>query len=67
MHADRLLPVSANAARLWGKLSAKIGYDGADVLIAATALGHGATVVTRNVKHFVPTGVPIFNPFDDLP
>lgn len=66
-YADHLLPVSANAARHWGKLSAKIGYDGADLLIAATALSHGATVVTRNVKHFVPTGVKVFNPFDDLP
>ena len=67
VYADRLLPVSANAARLWGKLSAKLGHDGADLLIAATALSHGATVVTRNVKHFVPAGVQVFNPFDDLP
>ena len=65
LYADRLLPVSANAARLWGKLSAKLGHDGADLLIAATALSHGATVVTRNVKHFVPTGVQVFNPFED--
>lgn len=67
VYGDRLLPVSANAARLWGKLSAKLGHDGADLLIAATALSHGTTVVTRNVKHFVPTGVQVFNPFDDLP
>ena len=67
VYADRLLPVSANAARLWGRLSAKLGHDGADLLIAATALSHGATVVTRNVKHFVPTGALVFNPFDDLP
>jgi toxin FitB len=66
LYADRLLPVSANAARLWGKLSAKLGHDGADLLIAATALSHGATVVTRNVKHFAPTGVQILNPFDDV-
>ena len=66
VYGDRLLPVSANAARLWGRLSAKLGHDGADLLIAATALSHGATVVTRNVKHFVPTRVQVFNPFDDL-
>ena len=65
LYADRLLPVSANAARLWGRLSAKLGHDGADLLIAATALSHGATVVTRNVKHFAPTGVQIINPFED--
>ena len=66
LYADRLLPVTANAARLWGKLSARLGHDGADVLIAATALSHGATVVTRNVKHFAPTGVQVLNPFDDV-
>ena len=65
LYADRLLPVSANAARLWGRLSAKLGHDGADLLIAATALSHGATVVTRNVKHFAATGVQIINPFED--
>ena len=65
LYADRVLPVSASAARLWGRLSARMGHDGADLLIAATALSHGATVVTRNVKHFAPTGVRVFNPFDD--
>jgi predicted nucleic acid-binding protein len=36
---------------------------GADILIAATALEHGLSVVTRNEKHFIPTGVPVVNPF----
>jgi len=66
LYADRVLQVSANAARLWGRLSAKLGHDGADLLIAATALSHGSTVVTRNVKRFAPTGVRIFNPFGDV-
>ena len=66
LYADRVLQVSANAARLWGRLSAKLGHDGADLLIAATALSLGATVVTRNVKHFSPTGVRVLNPFDDV-
>jgi predicted nucleic acid-binding protein len=66
LYAHRVLPVSANSARLWGRLSAKLGHDGADLLIAATALSQGLTVVTRNVKHFAPTGVHVFNPFDDL-
>jgi predicted nucleic acid-binding protein len=62
LYADRVLPVSATAARLWGRLSAKLGHDGADLLIAATALAQGATVVTRNVKHFAPTGVRVLDP-----
>jgi hypothetical protein len=34
-----------------------------DQLIAATALMHGMTVVTRNVSDFVLTGVPTLNPW----
>jgi toxin FitB len=64
LYDDHVLPVSADAARLWGRLSAKLGNDSADLLIAATALTHGLTVVTRNVKHFAPTGVAVVNPFD---
>jgi len=35
-------------------------------LIAATALGHGLTVVTPNMRHFEPTGVPVLDPFVPL-
>lgn len=63
LYADRILPVSATIARRWGRLSVQLGHDGADVLIAATALTHGLTVVTRNVSHFKPTGVSVINPF----
>ena len=63
LYADRVLPMSANAARLWGRLAARLGHDGADLLIAATALTHGSTVVTRNVKHFAATGVRALDPF----
>lgn len=35
-----------------------------DALIAATALVHGMTVVTRNLADFEPTGVPLLNPWD---
>ena len=52
-------------ARRWGQLPAKLGHDGADLLIAATALTHGLTVVTRKVKHFLLAGVAVFNPFDN--
>jgi toxin FitB len=64
IYDDHVLPVSADTARLWGRLSAKLGNDGTDLLIAATALTHGMTVVTRNVKHYTPTGVAVVNPFD---
>ena len=58
-YGDRILPVDAATARRWGQLSAALGNDSADLLIAATALEHGLTVVTRNVRHFEPTGVPV--------
>ena len=57
------LPVDVGVARRWGLLSAEIGHDGADLLIAATALERGLTVVTRNLRHFAPTGVPTVNPW----
>ncbi|WP_298948455.1 type II toxin-antitoxin system VapC family toxin [uncultured Paracoccus sp.] len=64
LFADRLLPVDAQSARIWGQLSAQLGHAGADLLIAATALRHDAVVVTRNVSDFLPTGCRIENPFD---
>lgn len=63
LFSDRLLPFDAEDARIWGRLSAEIGHAGADLMIAASALRHAATVVTGNVNDFAPTGVTIENPF----
>ncbi|WP_395541205.1 type II toxin-antitoxin system VapC family toxin [Neotabrizicola sp. sgz301269] len=60
---DRLLPFGADEARVWGQLSQDIGHGGADLMIAATALVQGATVVTGNLDEFRPTGVLLENPF----
>jgi predicted nucleic acid-binding protein len=62
-YSDRVLPVTTDVARRWGALSARLGRDGADLMIAATALENGLSVVTRNTKHFKPTGVAVKNPF----
>ena len=48
-----------------GTLERPNGHGGADLLIAATALEYGLTVVTRNFRHFLPTGVPVEDPFQD--
>ena len=62
-YGDRVLAVDTATARRWGQLSAHLGHDGPDLMIAATALEHGLTVVTRNTRHFEPTGVAVLNPF----
>jgi predicted nucleic acid-binding protein len=60
----RILPVSESVAERWGLLAGECQLTGrplnvADGLIAATALEHGLTVVTRNVKDFSNLGVSV--------
>lgn len=61
--AHCILPVTPAIAKLWGRLCVQTGNKGIDNLIAATALFHNLTVVTRNVKDFEPCGVRVFDPF----
>jgi hypothetical protein len=63
LYGERIVPFDLRAARRWGALSAAFGNDSADLMIAATALENGFTVVTRNVSDFEPTGVPLLDPF----
>jgi len=67
LYRERILPFDLQIARRWGHLSAALGNESADLMIAATALEHGLTVVTRNKADFVPTGVPVLNPFQRRP
>jgi toxin FitB len=67
LYSDRILPFDLQIARRWGQLSAALGNDSADLMISATALEHGLTVVTRNISDFAPTGVAILNPFSSRP
>ena len=61
--AGRILPVTLPIASAWGRQELARPLPVIDALIAATALVHGMTVVTRNVKDFEPTGVQVLNPF----
>lgn len=63
LFGDRLLPFTAQDAVIWGRLSQDLGHNGADLMIAASGLARGATVVTGNVEDFRPTGVLLENPF----
>jgi predicted nucleic acid-binding protein len=61
--ADRILLVDLNVARRCARLSIPDPRPRRDSLIAATALVHRLTVVTRNAKDFTPTGVPVLDPW----
>jgi predicted nucleic acid-binding protein len=63
LYGERVVPFDLRSARRWGVLSAALGNDSADLMIAATALEHGLTVVTRNVSDFEPAGVAVLDPF----
>lgn len=62
-YGDHILPVNIGIARRWGRLTDALGRGDADVLIAATAIEHGLTVVTRNLRHFEGTGAVALNPY----
>lgn len=62
--AGRTLPVDAAVARRCARLQVPDRRSERDALIAATALVHGMTVVTRNAVDFKPTGVNIVNPWE---
>ncbi|WP_175746833.1 type II toxin-antitoxin system VapC family toxin [Burkholderia pyrrocinia] len=62
--ASRVLPVDTAVAQRCARLHVPDRRSERDALIAATALVHGMTVVTRNVADFAATGVAIVNPWD---
>jgi predicted nucleic acid-binding protein len=61
--AETILPVTAAIADRWGRLSLSKPLPVSDGLIAATALEHKLTVVTRNGADFERSGVNTLNPF----
>ncbi|MEJ0024425.1 MAG: type II toxin-antitoxin system VapC family toxin [Rhizomicrobium sp.] len=63
-YGERVLAITSQVARRWGRMQIQLQRDDDDIAIAAIALEHNLTVVTRNVRHFDKTGVAILNPFD---
>lgn len=62
-YADRILGFDLDAAQIWGRLMSPHPQHPVDKQIAAIALIHNLTVVTRNVDDFVGLGVRLANPF----
>ena len=60
---DRVLPVDAAVARIWGELSAGRSLPVIDTLIAATAIVSGLTLATRNIRDVEATGVALIDPW----
>jgi len=72
LYGDRILAFDTPAARIAGALSDKARGRGqapgfADIIIAATAQHHSLTILSRNLRHFAPLGVPVLDPFAALP
>ena len=68
--SGRILSIDSAVADRWGVLAAGVKAKGAilstiDGLLAATALHHNLTIVSRNVEDFAPTQVPVLNPWKD--
>lgn len=66
--ADRVLPVDEPVAREWGRIAARAEISGkpipvVDALIAATAIVHGLSLVTRNTADVARTGAAIIDPW----
>ena len=64
LYDKEILPITDTIADRWGSLMAVRPLPVIDGLLAATALEHNLTVVTRNTADFAQTGVQLVNPFD---
>jgi toxin FitB len=67
--SGRILPIDARISDRWGLLAANAKTQGrtlpvVDGLLAATAVQHNLTIVSRNVSNFVSTPVALVNPWD---
>lgn len=60
--SDRILDIDAAIADCWGRVTAAQPTSTTDGLLAATALTHDLTLVTRNIRHVAHTGVRTLNP-----
>ena len=63
-YKEYILNFDSEIAQLWGRLRVPSYENALDKQIAATAIIYDLTVVTRNTKDFLKTGVKVHNPFN---
>ena len=69
-YGNRILPIDLGTSELWAEIAARLHAHGenismTDSLLAATAMRHGLHLATRNVRHFISTGVLVVNPWQE--
>lgn len=67
---DRLIPIDAAVALTAAGLAGAMrpaSMEWKDLLIAASAMARGLTILTRNTRHFTPAGVTALDPLAELP
>lgn len=62
---DRIVRIDIGVASLWGRLNVPDPLPAVDGFLAATALAHDLTLVTRNVHDVQRTGARLLNPFEE--
>jgi toxin FitB len=72
LYGERVLPFDTLTAEIAGTLSDLARGRGhsprfSDIAIAATAVRHELTILSRNARHFVPMDVSVLDPFQTLP
>ena len=67
IQGERVLSVDEAVSERWGRLGVPDPLPTVDGLLAATALVHDMTLVTRNTRDVLRTGVTLFNPFETQP
>ena len=60
---DRWIEITPGVAECWGRLQAVRSLPEVDALLAASALKHDLTLVTRNEADFAGLGIRVLNPF----
>jgi toxin FitB len=68
--ADRILPVDAQTAHVWGDIVARVQQAGLTLpviegLLAATSLRHGLYIMSQNTTLFASTGALVVNPWNE--